>query len=299
MKKKNLLCLLMLPILLLCGCSTNISESSEEMTYHLSEEELNDKLSTAKLGVQLGGMNEINATNDFSNANIMSYSGNTDVLAALDSKKIDYALVPDTIAIRYIEANNYNFEYCDTPVYTYDISYVLEKGNDSLKSLMDEQILKLREDGTLDQLYQKWVVDKDYSTDDIPHLTGKDVPVIRAAVSSMNEPINFISNGENVGYSCDVLERVAYALGMRVEYQEMAFASMIPSIKSGKSDVAVSVTPTDERKKEVDFTEAFMYEKTVAVSRKTNASSTSIIESLKNNFTSTFITENRLSLIHI
>ncbi len=296
MKKKNLLCLLMLPILLLCGCSTNISESSEEMTYHLSEEELNDKLSTAKLGVQLGGMNEINATNDFSNANIMSYSGNTDVLAALDSKKIDYALVPDTIAIRYIEANNYNFEYCDTPVYTYDISYVLEKGNDSLKSLMDEQILKLREDGTLDQLYQKWVVDKDYSTDDIPHLTGKDVPVIRAAVSSMNEPINFISNGENVGYSCDVLERVAYALGMRVEYQEMAFASMIPSIKSGKSDVAVSVTPTDERKKEVDFTEAFMYEKTVAVSRKTNASSTSIIESLKNNFTSTFITENRWKL---
>lgn len=116
---------------------------------------------------------------------------------------------------------------------------------------MDEQILKMREDGTLDQLYQKWVVDNDYSTDDIPRITDKKAPVIRAAVSSTNEPITFISNGECVGYSCDVLERVAYALGMRVEYQDMAFASMIPSIKSGKSDIAVAVTPTDERKKKL------------------------------------------------
>ncbi len=296
MKKKKLFCALMMPLMLLCGCSTSMSESSTEMTYHLSKEELYEKLSTAKLGVQLGGLNEINATNDFPNAEAMSYSGNTDTLSALDSKKVDYALVPDTIAQQYIEANDYTFEYCDTDVYTYEISYALEKGNDSLKNQMDEQIKKLREDGTLDALYQKWAVDKDYSTDDIPHLTGKDVPVIRAAISSTNEPITFVSNGECAGYACDVLERVAYALGMRVEYQEMAFASMIPSIKSGKSDIAVSVTPTDERKKEVDFTEAFMYEHTVAVSRKANAASGSLINSLKKNFTGTFITENRWKL---
>ncbi len=297
--KKNILILLTLVFTtLIVGCSSNTSTIQNEttITYHLSKEELDEKLSVASIGVLTGGIDEIYTREDYPNATIYAYSANADILASLDSNKIDYGVLPEAQAKKSIQENNYKYEYCDTPIYSNTVSMALAKGNEDFISTLNDCLAKLVEDGTIESINTKWIVDANYTMEDVPVITDENAPVLKVAVDSGTEPYSFISNGELAGFDCEVIERVAYMLGMRVEFQEMAFASLIPSIVSGKSDLALGLVATEERKKEVDFTDPYFIGNLVAISKKENATNASFLDNFKKNFTGTFITENRWML---
>lgn len=297
MKKKiHLFLVLILMITTLFSCSTSDEQVDQTMTYHLDEEELSEVVSNSKVGVLAGGSDELCMSELYPDAKTYPFSTNSDILAAVGASKVQYGISSEAQAILYIKANDYRYEYCDTPLFTFNNAFALNKDNTELTKQISECIQQMKEDGTLDSLYQKWVIDGDYSTDDIPRLEGDDIPVLEAAVDCTGEPLAFIYNGEKTGYDCEVLERVAYQLGMRVEFQDMTFGALISSVVSGKSDVAVGITPTEERAKQIDFTETYYEEKCVIVSKKEDSNHVSIIDSLKNSFIGTFITENRWEL---
>ncbi len=291
----TLLCIfLILPISACTSEETSTTDTS--LSYSLTEEELDEKLSNANIAVLTGGVDEALVPQDYPDATIYPFSSNSDILAAVLANKVDYGLCSESQAILSSHANDFKFEYCETPLYVMGNAFALSKENTELKDKINECIRTFKEDGTLDDLQMKWVIDNAYTMEDVPVIEDEDAPVLEAAVSCTTEPFAFIYNGKPAGHDIELIERIAYQLGMKVEIQQMDFSATITSVVSGKSDVALSITPTEERAKEVDFTDIYHNEKIVAVSKKDNISNDSWIETIKDSFTGTFLTENRWKL---
>lgn len=67
-------------------------------------------------------------------------------------------------------------------------------------------------------------------------------------------PMEFIENGEIVGFDVDLIKEVARLAGYNVEIQNVPWDGIFASLKAKKIDVIASaVTITDERKKEMLF----------------------------------------------
>lgn len=71
-------------------------------------------------------------------------------------------------------------------------------------------------------------------------------------------PFENLENGEVVGIEVDILNKIAEKLGVELVIEQMDFDSVIPGIQAGKFNVGVSgITVTEERKKNVDFSDAY------------------------------------------
>ena len=85
-------------------------------------------------------------------------------------------------------------------------------------------------------------------------------------------PFEFIviENGQSVGAGFDVMlaQKIAEKLGVTLVTSEMAFDSLIPAIQAATIDIAASMTPTDERKQAVDFSENYYETSNVFLVRK-------------------------------
>lgn len=81
------------------------------------------------------------------------------------------------------------------------------------------------------------------------------------ATESTYPPFEFIviEDGQSVGVGFDVslAQAIADKLGVELVTSEMAFDSMIPAVQAGTADMAASLTPDDERRQAVDFTENY------------------------------------------
>ena len=61
-----------------------------------------------------------------------------------------------------------------------------------------------------------------------------------------------------VGIDADIARAIGEEMGMEVKIEDMAFDSIIPAVTSGKADFgAAGMTVTEDRKKNVDFTDTY------------------------------------------
>jgi len=68
------------------------------------------------------------------------------------------------------------------------------------------------------------------------------------------------------------MQAIADKLGMELKIEDMAFDSIIPAVSTGKIDVgAAGFTVTEERKKNVNFTDTYATSKQVIIVRDGNA----------------------------
>ena len=78
------------------------------------------------------------------------------------------------------------------------------------------------------------------------------------ATSADFPPYGFYDDQKIVGIDAEVAQAIADKLGYELDIQDMAFESVIPSVVSGKADIALSgITITEDRKKSVDFTDSY------------------------------------------
>ena len=100
----------------------------------------------------------------------------------------------------------------------------------------------------------------DASADAASYTLVEDGKIIVAS-DLANPPLDYVENNENKGFEVELMGAVADKLGLTCEYlPAMKFDAIIPLIKQGgKADVGVSnFTITDERKAEIDFTDAYL-----------------------------------------
>ena len=79
-------------------------------------------------------------------------------------------------------------------------------------------------------------------------------------------------NDTYVGFDIDLANAIGEKLGRKVEIKTMGFDALIPALKSGQIDlIASAMSATEERKKQVDFTDPYYIGGSVIVVRKDNA----------------------------
>lgn len=101
-------------------------------------------------------------------------------------------------------------------------------------------------------------------------LTGckKDENKLIIATEATFPPYEYYKDGKVVGVDIDIMKRVAEVLNKELVVKDVSFDSIISEVKTGKSDIgAAGISYTEERSKEVDFSNSYMESKQVLVVR--------------------------------
>lgn len=85
-------------------------------------------------------------------------------------------------------------------------------------------------------------------------LSNADSKTLKVGVTADYPPFEFTKNGQLQGFSIDFAKKLGEAMGKKVEFKDMSFSALIPSLQSRKIDMIISsINVTEERKKNVDF----------------------------------------------
>ncbi|MEN6460104.1 MAG: basic amino acid ABC transporter substrate-binding protein, partial [Syntrophomonas sp.] len=83
-------------------------------------------------------------------------------------------------------------------------------------------------------------------------------PQLLVASETTYPPFEFSENGKLTGFDMDLIRAIGEVEGYDVKISTLGFDALIPAIKAGKFDCAISaMTITDERKKAVDFSKPY------------------------------------------
>ncbi|OLS35952.1 ABC transporter substrate-binding protein [Alkalihalophilus pseudofirmus] len=78
-----------------------------------------------------------------------------------------------------------------------------------------------------------------------------------------------LESGEIVGFDIDIANHIAGELGYELEIQDVDFNGLIPAMEAGRADfVLAGMTPTEERKENVDFSDIYYEAQNLIVSKE-------------------------------
>ena len=109
--------------------------------------------------------------------------------------------------------------------------------------------------------------DKEASGDKLQQI--KDAGVLVVGTSADYEPYEFKKGEEIVGFDDSMVQEIAKDIGVEVKYEDMDFDSLIAALQSDKVDIVLSgMTPNEERKEQVDFSEIYYTDSNVCIVAK-------------------------------
>ncbi|WP_042458167.1 transporter substrate-binding domain-containing protein [Neobacillus dielmonensis] len=112
---------------------------------------------------------------------------------------------------------------------------------------------------------------------------ASDKKVLVMGTSADYAPFEYIEtekSDEIIGFDVDLAKSITSKLGYKMEVKDMDFNGLVQALKSGQADfVLAGMTPTEKRKKNVDFSDIYYNAKFMIVSKKD--SGISKVEDLK------------------
>lgn len=288
--KKVFLSILILTaaVLIYCGCSASKDQSSSTESASISSV---DDLSGKRIGVQLGTTGDLYCTDyekDGSGTVVERYNKGADAIQALRQGKIDCVVIDEQPAIKFVEQND-GIRILDEEFTKEDYAFVLSKDNTTLLDQINQALDELKADGTIDNIEKNWVGAESelgkypYEKKDIDRSNG----TITIGTNAEFPPYESYSDGQIVGIDIDIMQAVCDKLGMDLQIEDMAFDSIITAVTSGKVDVGASgFTITEERKKNVNFTDSYTTSKQVIIVKDTSVQNSrlSFVDKLKQSF---------------
>lgn len=256
-----------------------------------------DDLSGHSIGVQIGTTGEIFVSDyegDEAGTKIERYNKGADAVNSLKNSKIDCVVIDSQPARAFVEKNP-ELSILDEPLAEEQYAMVVAKENKELTQNINQVLRVLKEDGTLDQIVDYYIGDnksgKSYETP-----SGQEYPngTLIMGTNAQFAPYEYYDNGKIVGIDVDLATAVADALGYELVINDMEFDAIIAAVQSGKVDIGVSgFTVTEERKKNIDFTDDYAGTEQVVIVKTGDAAGLSI----KEQFVQSFVKENRYQYI--
>ena len=268
---------LLLTLCMFTGCAAEQSSQQSSVTCA-------DDLVGKKIGVQIGttGMTYAEGVEG---ATVEKYNKGADAIEALKQGKIDAVLI-DASPAKYFVSKNSDIVALDDPFAVEEYACAVKKGNDELTQQINDALSQLRENGTLTLIEQNWLVDAEYGKH--PYESPEDVTYDGKLVMATNAefaPYEFKEEGKIVGFDVDMMTAVCDILGKELVIDDMAFDSVIAAVDSGKADVGVAgMTVTEDRLKNVNFSDSYTEASQVIIYKSGNASSQNFVEKLKSTF---------------
>ncbi|MCR5099859.1 MAG: transporter substrate-binding domain-containing protein [Butyrivibrio sp.] len=85
-----------------------------------------------------------------------------------------------------------------------------------------------------------------------------------------------------IGVDMELAQSIADELGVTLEIQDMTFTALLAAIPAGKVDMAIAgVSPTDERRETMDFSDSYLFADQAVIINKTDAEKYKTFDDLK------------------
>ncbi len=280
-----LLLLLLFPVTMQCAAAKQSKKDAKEKTI-----ESVDDLEGSNIGVQLGTTGDIYASDyegDDAGTKVTRFNKGADAVQALKQKKIDCVLIDEQPAKAFVEKNP-DLTILKEEFAVEDYAICVSKKNPELRDKINQALDELKKDGTLSAIIDNYIGENagknPYKLDE--NSATHDLGTLVMATNVGFPPYEYYENGKATGIDVDMATAVADKLGMDLKVSDMEFDSIIVAVQSGKADVGVAgITVTDERKKNVDFTDSYTTAKQVIIVRNgSSQSSVGLIEKIKSTF---------------
>lgn len=263
MKKAAALVLAMGMTLSLAACGS----SKENTVFSV------DDLEGKTIGVQLGTTGDIYASDyegDDKGTKIERYNKGTDAVQALKQGKIDCVIIDSEPAKAFVDKND-DLQILEEPFEEEEYAICVSKDKADLKAEMNAALAELKSDGTLDSIVSNYIGDD--TKGKTPYKSPADVDRSKGklvmATNAYFEPYEYYDGDKVVGIDADIAQAICDKLGYELVIEDMEFDSIIAAVQSGKADFgAAGMTVTEERLKNIDFTDTYTKAKQVIITRK-------------------------------
>ena len=169
----------------------------------------------------------------------------------------------------------------------------------NLQEKINTFIHELRADGTLEDMFNRWVIRGEYEMPVIPKAENPEYH-LRVATAGTAMPYTYYVGTQLNGYDIELANRFASWLGADVEFKVIDFGGIIAAAATGEVDCIMSnLYRTKENSKTIPFSETlFVVEMTGLVRDSGSAAAgKSFWDSITASFEKTFIQENRWLLL--
>ncbi len=227
-------------------------------------------LSGKRVGVVIGSIQDIAVTEMAPDADIMRLANTTDMLAALDNRKVDVA-GEENLSVTFNKEIAAKVDSVNAGLPPMPIGACFNLGNTQLKQDFDSFLADIRSDGTYQKIFDRWKNADNPSALATPQQRGTG-RTLRVAIYPATPPFSFISSGKPSGLEIDILTEWANRRNWRLEFLMMDFASQIPAVQTDKADMAMgNISITKERQKQVLFSDGYIESHIMLLTRKGEA----------------------------
>ena len=239
-----------------------------------------DDLSGAVIGVQLGTTGDELVTafeGDANGTKIERYNKGADAVQALKTGKIDCVVIDLLPAQSFVEKNS-DLMILSEGFDQEEYALVVKKGNTELVDAINRALAELKADGTIDQINANFIPTSELKVT-CPYVSpeGIERPNGKLVVATNAEfpPYEYWESGKITGIDMHIMQAICDKLGYAMKIEDMAFDSIIAAVSSGKADVgAAGMSVTEDRMKNVDFSDPYTTAQQVIIVKKPVTSTT-------------------------
>ncbi|MGI6711854.1 MAG: ABC transporter substrate-binding protein/permease [Bacillota bacterium] len=267
-----------------------------------------DDINGKRVAVYTGTIHDAFVAEHYPEAEILRFDRTADMILSLKSKKADVAMF-DLFSANVLLKSNPELGILSDEALTRPMGIGFNKNNPALREKFNNFLKQAKADGTYAEVYSRWC-ENDPEKAEMPEFNipeiGEEV-VLGVAVADL--PYVAYMNGRYVGFDIEILQRFAQHEGLKLKIITMEFSSLVPALVSGKVDmIADGIAITEERQRQVDFSEPYMEFKTAVIALKENIAGyggkdtvqekdASFIQRIGDSFYHNMILENRYLLI--
>jgi len=296
--KRLISCFLMTIILALAltGCSK--SNNDPDIKLDLTE---NSDFVGKKFAIETGSAYAEVLDEYLGDNELLYFNTISECVEAVKTNKAD-ATISDEPLLRKFVIKNPELTLI-TPLLTQEeYGLIISKDRPELTKNLNNFYDEIKADGTYDEMVARWLDSEDVPDLPIIPLSGKN-GTLKMATSAINQPFGFYAaNNEFSGFDIEYAIRFAQYMDMDIEFFDMDFSGIIPSVQSGKTDFGASLmTITQERAKSIDFTKPYYTGGGAILTRQTSGKlelpKVSFVEGFKDSFNQNLIVEDRYKMI--
>lgn len=227
-------------------------------------------LENKKIGVQAGTTGEAWVQENVKGVTLASFKSGIDASLDLKSGAID-AVVIDELPAMQIVSKNPELKIVRDPEFSAnkeEYAIAVKKGNPELVKVINDTISQMKSNGEYEKLTNAFMP-ADGNIVIPPSEIISSEKVIKLGTNAAFPPFEYVDGKDIVGFDISMGEKIAKNLDAKLEVVDIAFDSLIPALSSGVIDfIAAGMSVTEERKKNVDFSEPYFASEQVIIVRK-------------------------------
>lgn len=244
------------------GCK---KQENEKIT---SIEQLNEP--TYTIGVPEGGAGMYMAEKYLPKAEQKTFSGNTSGYLAISQGKLD-GFVYDRVMMEFAIASGLeNVELLEENLgesmdVAVGISPKSQIGN--LKDKVNQFLADAKAEGTLDDMYDRWVSKAESTMPEIPVPQAPDCK-IKVGTTGTVQPFSYYEGTVLTGYDVELIYRFGAWLNAEVEIKIYDYDGIIAAAEAGDIDcIMANLNATEERRKHIEFSDCVYPSETAVMVR--------------------------------